>query len=91
MVSQPTNRQADRLRQQNIYFLVDVFGVVPIGYLRSGNLIAIRIHGGQNMDACGVDEPLNSLIAQQILRAQILSQVYQQLPAKNLVSMHVPN
>lgn len=93
MVSQPTNRQADRLRhgQRHIYFLVDVFRVVPIGYLRCGDLIAVRVHGGQDMDACGVDDGLNPLIAQQVLGAHVLSQIYQQLSSQHLIAMHVSN
>lgn len=92
MVSQPTNRQT-RLRhgQRHIYFLVDVFRVVPIGYLRGGDLIAVGVHGGQDMDTRGVDDGLNPLIPQQVLGAHVLSQVYQQLSAQHLIPMHVSN
>lgn len=41
------------------------------------------------MDAGGVDEGLDALVPLQILRAQVLSQVDQQLAAQDFISMHV--
>lgn len=41
------------------------------------------------MDASGVDDGLNSLIPQIILRTQILGQVDEQLAAQHLVPVHV--
>lgn len=78
-----TNRQAlaeSRHTQRDIYFWAGVFRIVAIGYLRGGELIAIWVHGGQQMNACVVDEALNAFIAQQVLGAKVLSQVDEQLP-----------
>lgn len=92
--AQKNDRQAlagSRLTQTDIYFWVGVFRVVAIGYLRGGNLIAVWVHGGQQVDACVVDKVLDALISQQVLRAQVLSQVDEQLPAQNFIPMHVPD
>lgn len=43
------------------------------------------------MDARGVDEVLDSLVPQQMFCAQVLSQVDQQLPAHDFISVHVSN
>lgn len=77
--------------RRDIYFWVGVFRVVAIGYLRGGKLVAVWVHGGQQVDACVVDEALDALVAQQILGTQVLSQVDEQLTAQYLVPMHVPN
>lgn len=41
------------------------------------------------MDACGVDEGLDSLVAEEILRTQVLGHVDEQLAAQHFVAMHV--
>lgn len=73
----------------NIYFLVAELRVIVILYLWGGQLIAIWIHGGQNVDAGGVDDGLNSLVPQNVLWTQVLGQVDEQLAAQHLVAMHV--
>lgn len=66
-----------------------IITVVIVLDSRNSHLVSIRVHGGQNMDAGGVDEGLDALVPQQILWAQVLSQVDQQLPAQDFISMHV--
>lgn len=72
--------------------LLPVVVVTAVGaVLGSGNghLVAIRVHGGQDVDAGGVDEGLDALVSLQVLRAQELSQVDEQLAAQDFVSVHV--
>lgn len=41
------------------------------------------------MDARGIDEGLNSLIPEDILRTQVLGHVDEQLAAQHFITMHV--
>ena len=50
-----------------IYFLVVELRIIAILYLCGSQLIAVWIHGGQQVDAGGVDEGLNSLVPQDVL------------------------
>lgn len=73
----------------DIYFLIVELRVVAISYLSSGQLIAVWVHGGQDVDTRGVDEHLDALVPQQVLGAQVLRQVDEKLPPQNLITMHV--
>ncbi len=60
-------------------------------YLRGCFLEAVRIHGGHDVNACGVDQVNDGVIALLILITEILSQIDEQLSAHGLITMHVPN
>lgn len=60
-------------------------------YLRGGFLEAVGVHGGHDVDAGGVDQVDDGVVALLILITQILSQIHQQLPAHRFIAMHVPN
>lgn len=77
-----------------IYFLVVVwllFRVVAILYLGGRQLVTVGVHGCQDVDARGVYERLDTLVAKEILGTQVLGQVEQQLTTQDLVAMHVAN
>lgn len=60
-------------------------------HLCSRHLVAIWVHGWQQVDAGGVQQALDAGVAQQVLRAQILGQVDEHLPSRHLVAMDVAN
>lgn len=68
-----------------------IVSVVAVGQCSHGHLKAVGVHGGQDVDAGGVDEALNALVSQQVLRAQVLSKVDQQLATQDLISVNVAN
>ena len=65
--------------------------LVIVSVLGSNNshLVPVRVHGGQDVDAAGVDEGPDALVPQQVLWAQVLRQVDQQLAAQDFISVHV--
>ena len=58
-------------------------------YLLIGGLVAVGVHGGQKVDPGLCDEPYDSLVAALVLATHVLHEVEQQLPAKDLVPVHV--
>lgn len=47
--------------------LVLLMAIVVILESGDSHLVAVRVHGGQDVDAGGVDESLNALVTQQVL------------------------
>lgn len=74
----------------NVFILLGA-SALPSKYLRSSFLEAVRVHGGHEVDASGVDELDDGLIAFLVLVAKVLSQVDKQLSAHGLVAVHVGN
>lgn len=58
-------------------------------HLSGGHFIAVRIHGGQDVDACVVDQPGDPLVPRLILLAQELGELDEELAAQHLVAVHV--
>lgn len=58
-------------------------------YLFGSHFIAIRIHRGQNVDACIMDQSCDSLVSCPILLAQKLGELNEQLTAEHFVAVHV--
>lgn len=65
--------------------------IVVVVIARNSHLISIRVHRRKDVDAGGVDKSLDALVPLQILCAQVLSQVDEQLAAQDFISMHVAN
>ena len=63
--------------------------VAAVLYLCGRQLVAVGVHGGQDVDARAVDQRLHALVAQRVLGAQVLGQVDEQLAAEHLVTVHV--
>ena len=57
-------------------------------HLLVGGLISVRVHGGQEVDACVGDEPHHSLVSPLELATQVLHEVEHQLSAQDLVAVH---
>ena len=66
-----------------------VLAVVIVLQSRHSHVVPVGVHAGQDVDAGGVDDGLDALVAQQILGAHVLSQEDQQLAAQDLVPVHV--
>lgn len=62
-----------------MYLLVVTVIIATVLDSSNSQLISVRVHGWQNVDAGGVDESLDAFITKQILRAEVLSQVDEQL------------
>lgn len=77
------------LNLNNIYFLGVELRLTAILYLCGRQLVAVGVHGGQEVDARGVDQGLHALVAQRVLGAQVLRQVEEQLAAQHLIAVHV--
>ena len=58
-------------------------------YLSGSHLVAVRVHGGQDVDACVVDQPHDPLVSGPILLAQKLGELNEQLAAEHFVAVHV--
>lgn len=71
--------------------VVLIVSIVAVRQCSHGHLVAVGVHGGQDVDAGGVDEALNALISNQVLGAQVLSQVDQQLATQDLIPVNVAN
>ena len=57
-------------------------------HLFKGHLVAIGVHGGQEVDAGFFDQADDALVAPLVLLAHVLHQVEQELPAQHLVPVH---
>lgn len=60
-------------------------------YLFGGHLVAVRVHGGQDVDARVVDQPRDPLVSGPILLAHELAQLDEQFTAEHFVAVHVPH
>lgn len=60
-------------------------------YSVCGSLPSVRVHAGHEVDPGGVDESSDVLVARQVLGAEVVRQMEQQLTTKHLVAMHVGN
>ena len=58
-------------------------------YLLVGRLVAVGVHGGQQVDPRLGDEPYDSLVSAFVLATHELHEVEQQLAAQHLVTVHV--
>ena len=64
----------------NTWFSTHVFG---------RDFPAVWVRAGHEHDPGGVDEPLDVLVPGQILVAEMVGQMEEQLPAKDFVAVHV--
>ncbi|TNN67891.1 hypothetical protein EYF80_021860 [Liparis tanakae] len=76
------------LSSTNLLLLLFITVVIVLES-RNRHLVPVGVHGGQKVDAGGVDEALDALVPQLVLGAQVLSQVHQQLAAQGFISVHV--
>lgn len=60
-----------------------------VQYLSGGDLVPIRVHGGQDVDARVVDQPRDPLVSGSVLLAQKLGELNEQLAAEHFVAVHV--
>lgn len=60
-------------------------------YLGSSHLVAVRVHGRQDVDAGVLDEAQDALVPVPELLAEEFRQLQQQLTAQHLVPVHVPH
>lgn len=60
-----------------------------IHYLSGSHLIAIGVHGGQDVDTRVMDQPRDPLVSGSILLTQKLGELNEQLTAEHLVAVHV--
>ncbi len=51
-------------------------------------LIAIRVHGGQEVDSSLSHQPNDALVALLVLSTQVLHEVEDEFSANNLISVH---
>lgn len=58
-------------------------------YLSGSNLVAVGVHGGQDVDARVVDEVHDPLVPGPVLLAEELAELDEQLAAEHLVAVHV--
>lgn len=59
------------------------------GYLSGSHLVAVRVHGGQDVDARVVDEARDAVVPGPVLLTQELAELDEQLAAQHLVAVHV--
>lgn len=60
-----------------------------VHYLSGCHFIAIGVHGGQDVNACVVDQPHDPLVSCQILLTQKLGELDEELPAQHFIAVHV--
>lgn len=60
-------------------------------YLGGGHLVAVWVHGRQDVNARVLHQPDDALVPVAELLAQELRQLQQQLAAQHLVAVHVPH
>lgn len=60
-------------------------------YLGGGHLVAIWVHGRQDVNARAFHQPEDALVPVTKLLTQELRQLQKQLAAQHLVAMHVPH
>lgn len=58
-------------------------------YLSGSNLVAVGVHGGQDVDARVVDEVHDPVVPGPVLLAEELAELDEQLAAEHLVAVHV--
>ena len=60
-------------------------------YTVCGDPPTVGIHAGHEVDPGAVHEGLDLLVAGEVLDAEVLGQVEEELPAQDLVAVHVGN
>lgn len=60
-----------------------------VHYLSGSHLVAIRVHGGQDVDARVVDQRRDPVVSSSVLLAQKLGELNEQLAAEHFVAVHV--
>lgn len=60
-----------------------------IHYLSGSHLVAIRVHGGQNVNARVMDQPHDPLVSGSVLLAEKLGELNEELTAEHFVAVHV--
>lgn len=60
-----------------------------VRYLSGGHLVAVGVHGGQDVDAGVVDQPHDPVVSRSVLLAEELAQLDEQLAAEHFVAVHV--
>lgn len=63
--------------------------VERLHYLSGCHFVAVRVHGGQDVDACVVNKPRDPLVSGLILLAEKLGELNEELAAEHLVAVHV--
>lgn len=60
-----------------------------VHYLPGSHLVAIRVHGGQDVDARVVDQRCDPVVPSSILLTEKLGELNEQLAAEHFVAVHV--
>lgn len=60
-----------------------------VHYLSGSYFVSIRVHGGQDVNACVMDQPRDPLVSCPILFAQKLGELNEQLAAEHFITVHV--
>lgn len=58
-------------------------------YLSGCHLVAVGVHGGQDVDARVMNQPHDPLVSGPVLLTEELGELDEQLPAQHLVAVHV--
>lgn len=58
-------------------------------YLSGSHFIAIRVHGGQDVDACVMYQPHDAVVTSPVLLAEELGELNEQLTPEHFVAVHV--
>lgn len=59
------------------------------GYLSGCHFVAVRVHGGQDVDACVMYQPHDAMVPSPVLLAEELGELNEQLAAEHFVAVHV--
>lgn len=62
---------------------------ISVHYLSGSHLVAIWVHGGQDVDARVMDQPHDPLVSGPVLLTQKLGELNEQLTAEHFVAVHV--
>lgn len=62
-----------------------------VDYLSGSHLVAVRVHGGQDVDACIIDQSRDPLVSSSILLTKKLGELNEQFTAQYFVAVHVPH
>lgn len=68
---------------------IPVTCTISVQYLSGSHLVAIWVHGGQDVDACVMDQPHDPLVSGPVLLTQKLGELNEQLTAEHFVAVHV--
>lgn len=60
-----------------------------VRYLSGSHLVAVRVHGGQDVNAGVMDQPHDPLVSSSVLLAEELAKLNEQLAAEHFVAVHV--